>query len=297
MHRFNICFRFIREVQPVKLNAREFHKTEALAGLFHEFDKKSGYQRKSKDNTKELVIEGLKELKKEITIWRSEWQEHLQCDPIMSAPQPGEVDLLWSFNSRTNFDDWIITSDKDHNEGYSHGQLTLSPTGKGLFSGVLSKKTVKDGKVKTAGYCNFRSIQPTRSFKRECYHDWTMYTHLVLRVRGDGRSYMLNLATQGYFDVMWNDMFNFILFTRGGPHWQVSRIPFSKFFMTSKGRIQDKQEPVPLDRISSFGITAGDQVNGPFRLEIDYIGLEYDPSHREETAYEMYKVPKLYAGY
>ncbi len=75
------------------------------------------------------------------------------------------------------------------------------------------------------------------------------------------------------------------------------QIPFSKFFLTSKGRIQDKQEPMPRDRVSTFGISVADKINGPFRLEIDYIGLEFDPSHKEVTAYELYQVPKYYAGY
>ena len=76
-----------------------------------------------------------------------------------------------------------------------------------------------------------------------------------------------------------------------------SQIPFSKFYMTSKGRIHDSQQAVPLNRITSFGITAGDKNNGPFRLEIDYIGLERDPTHTEISAYEQYKVPSFYAGY
>lgn len=77
----------------------------------------------------------------------------------------------------------------------------------------------------------------------------------------------------------------------------MSQIPFSKFYLTSKGRIQDHQAPPPLHRITHFGITAADKINGPFRLEIDYIGLEYDPSHTEQHAYEHYKVPAFYAGY
>lgn len=131
-----------------------------------------------------------------------------------------------------------------------------------------------------------------------------------MKVRGDGRSYLLNINTRGYYDITWNDMYHYVLFTRGGPYWQVAKvsflinitnkscvcfvfqIPFSKFFLASKGRIQDRQAPIPLNKITSFGITAGDRYGGDFSLEIDYIGLEYDPSHTEDFAYEMYKTQK-----
>lgn len=65
--------------------------------------------------------------------------------------------------------------------------------------------------------------------------------------------------------------------------------------MASKGRTQDFQERVPLTQISSFGIAAA-KVDGPFSLEIDYVGLECDESFAEEFAYEMYRVPKYIAN-
>nr|CAG4641836.1 EOG090X091L [Eurycercus lamellatus] len=270
--------------------------------MFYEDHPKSGYQnsksKKPLPPRTERIREGLKELKNEIKIWKNEVVDGLHLDPIMTLPLPGEVDLQWIFNSSTNLNDWISTCDQDHGEGFSSCSLSLSPAGKGLFSGTLNTQVPKDGKIKASGYCNMRSMRPMKSFKRDSFHDWTMYNHLVLRVRGDGRSYMLNLASAGYFDIHWNDMHQFPLYTRGGPHWQISRIPFSRFFMSSRGRIQDKQFQVPLDRITSFGITAADKINAPFRLEIDYIGLEYDPSHKEETAYETYRMPNPYfAGY
>lgn len=134
------------------------------------------------------------------------------------------MDPQWTFNEHTNFNDWVVTSDSDHNEGYSTCSLGLSPTGKGLFTGNLSTQLVKDGKISRAGYCNMKSMRPTKSFKRDSFHDWSSYTHLVLRVRGDGRSYFVNLGAAGYFDINWNDQFHFALFTRGGPHWQISRV-------------------------------------------------------------------------
>lgn len=50
---------------------------------------------------------------------------------------------------------------------------------------------------------------------------------------------------------------------------------------------------LPSARISRMGITALslDYTDGDFKLEIDYIGLEKDPHHKEEFAYELYRVP------
>ncbi len=63
----------------------------------------------------------------------------------------------------------------------------------------------------------------------------------------------------------------------------------------SKGRVQDKQGSIPLARIASMNIAAG-RVDGPFSLELDWIGVECDHSFREEFAYETYQMPKYIVG-
>lgn len=149
----------------------------------------------------------------------------------------------------------------------------------------------KDGKIKSAGYAGVRSPRYKKSFRRDAYMDWSFYNTLVMRVRGDGRSYMINIGTEGFFDVTWNDVYHYVLYTRGGPHWQTTKVPFSKFFLSSNGVVQDRQCPIELKRVSSFGFSVSGRggFEGPFSLEIDYIGLEFDPSLTEEFAYEMYK--------
>lgn len=169
-------------------------------------------------------------------------------------------------------------------------RLEMSSTGTGVFSGTISTRLPKDGRIRYAGYCNMTSIPKQKSFKRDTYHDWSHYTHLVLRIRGDGRCYVLNLSTRGMFDLTWNDMYHYVLYTRGGPYWQYVRIPFSKFVFSSKGKAQDKQVPVTQHEITNFGISLADDISGHFRLEIDYIGVEYDKFHNEEFAYETYDV-------
>ncbi|RZC42020.1 complex I intermediate-associated protein 30, mitochondrial [Asbolus verrucosus] len=272
------------------VNKNLFH-TSSVLHTFWERDDKGGYNTKTSVPIKERMRLGLQELKKEIELWKKEIKEDFESDPVL-AFRPGETDIMWKFGTEESLQQWVVTSDSDHNEGYSKGSLTLTNTGKGLFSGELSTKVPKDGRTKRAGYCNIKTLRARKSFKRETYLDWNNYNMLVLKVRGDGRSYMVNIATRGYYDVLWNDIYHFVLWTRGGPYWQITKIPFSKFFLSSKGRIQDKQYPIPLNKITSFGISAGDKVNGPFSLEIDYVGLEFDPNHTEEFAYEMYKAPK-----
>ncbi|XP_036699032.1 complex I intermediate-associated protein 30, mitochondrial isoform X3 [Balaenoptera ricei] len=67
---------------------------------------------------------------------------------------------------------------------------------------------------------------------------------------------------------------------------KIPRIPFSKFFFSNRGRIRDAQYQLLLDKISSIGFTLADKVDGPFFLEIDFIGVFTDPAHTEEFAYE-----------
>lgn len=51
-----------------------------------------------------------------------------------------------------------------------------------------------------------------------------MYNTLVLRVRGDGRSYAVILRTDRLHDMTWHDAYYYVLYTRGGPHWQLTKV-------------------------------------------------------------------------
>ncbi|XP_059475334.1 complex I intermediate-associated protein 30, mitochondrial [Neocloeon triangulifer] len=274
-----------------------FHSSSVSRAIY-EKDDKGGF-RKDGDlkfpSRTEMIRDGFKQLKTEIMLWKDEVKEKLSMDPLAFA-RKGEVDCLWDFKDPETLKKFQLASDKDHNHGYSTCELKMSPAGKGLFTGYIDATVPKDGIVQSSGYCSMRSYRARKSFKRDSYLNWSMYNTLVIRVRGDGRSYQLNIGNAGYYDLMWNDVFTFVLYTRGGPYWQLTKIPFSKFFFTSKGRIQDKQRPINLEMVSHFGITATDTANGDFSLEIDYIGLEFDPEHTEEFAYETYKHDNYIVG-
>ncbi|XP_075983044.1 complex I intermediate-associated protein 30 [Anticarsia gemmatalis] len=263
--------------------------------LFHESHRKSGYETELKVSNWEHLKNGFKELKQELKLFKQEIIDLIETDPLLIA-RPGETDLLWCFNEPNVLDKFVTTADSDHNEGFSKCSLEMSSAGRARFHGYLDVRVPKDGRIKKAGYCAMRSKRVRKSFKRPATYDWHLYNTLVLKLRGDGRSYLLNISCEGYYDITWNDIYHYVLYTRGGPYWQIAKIPLSKFVLGSKGRLQDKQTRMRFDKVTHFGIVCGDKINGRFDLEIEYIGLEFDPTHDEEFAYEMYKTDKYIVG-
>lgn len=287
----NLLVRIIKYNKPVIINT--FYQSQRLVHAY-QYDERENYPKiydrkpkKEKMNLFQQAKNGYLILKEECNLFMKE-VKHALDDPEVFI-QPNEIELMWRFNGDPKcLDPWLIVCDKDYNEGYSTCKLELTSEGKAIFSGNLDYRVPKDGKIHNAGYCALRTARFRKSFKRETNLNWEHYTHLVMRVRGDGRIYMINIGNKGFYDLRWNDLYNYVLFTRGGPYWQFVKIPFSKFFLSNHGRVQDSQFPLPLDNITSFGIIASDQIPGPFKLEIDYIGVEKDPVDPEVFAYEMY---------
>ncbi|XP_077476388.1 complex I intermediate-associated protein 30, mitochondrial [Stigmatopora argus] len=197
--------------------------------------------------------------------------------------------VVWEFRGPQSLERWIVSSDREIG-GQSEAYLKVGRNTNTCFLyGTLRSTPPRDGETRYSGYCSMRSKQTLRSFDRRKQFDWTSFNTLHLRVRGDGRPWMINLASETYFSHQKDDVYNYFLYTRGGPYWQDVKIPFSKFFLAHRGRIQDDQHPLWLDKINTIGFTLGDKADGPFQLEIDYIGVCKDYAHTEEFAYELNK--------
>ncbi|PIK43136.1 putative complex I intermediate-associated protein 30, mitochondrial [Apostichopus japonicus] len=196
--------------------------------------------------------------------------------------------VLWEYKGPESLKEFKVVTDATIG-GQSTAKLGISRNNKLLFTGNLNTDVPKDGETVRSGFCTLKTLQQFGSFNRKVEIDLTPFTTLHLRLRGDGRAYMINMYCNSYFTLTHDDVWSYFLFTRGGPHWQNVSIPFSKFFLSSQGRVQDKQSPVDLERVTSIGLTMADAINGEFSLELGSIHVTYDATESEEFVYERYQ--------
>ena len=95
------------------------------------------------------------------------------------------------------------------------------------------------------------------------------YDRLALRLKGDGRTYYVNLMTSSRSAAS----YRLPVETKKGT-WQEVRVDMKDFLYTSYGRIRAGAAPLNAKDVVSLGITLADEKAGPFRLEIDWIKAE-----------------------
>jgi len=92
---------------------------------------------------------------------------------------------------------------------------------------------------------------------------------LVVRVKGDGREYQVNLYTA---DRRMAFSYRAPLPTDAG-QWREIQLPLSGFEPTSFGRVVAGMGPVDPARINGLGFMLSDKQPGPFRMEVGSIGV------------------------
>lgn len=90
---------------------------------------------------------------------------------------------------------------------------------------------------------------------------------LVLRVKGDGRVYLVNLYTA---DRRMAFSYRAELPTDAAG-WQEIHLPLASFEPTSFGRPVAGMGPVDPSRINGLGLMLSDKKPGPFRLELEWV--------------------------
>ncbi len=171
----------------------------------------------------------------------------------LKTPTPPAV-ILFDFSAAADEPAWIAVNDGVMG-GVSRGGARLSD-GSLHFKGVLSLEN-------NGGFSSIRSGGPTR--------DLSAAKVIVLRVRGDGRTYRLQLATNAEFRrsrLSYQAEFP----TKAG-EWTEVTVPLASLVPQFRGQ---KLSGPPLDRtrIEEIGLSLSDGNPGAFALEVDWIRAE-----------------------
>ena len=174
--------------------------------------------------------------------------------PAEAPAQERTVRTLMSFDNGPQEARWVAV-----NDGVMGGRSSGGPTvadGRLEFSGTLSL-------ANNGGFSSVRSVG--RNF------DLSDASHIVLRVRGDGRRYQLRLATDARYrgmPISYGAEFD----TTAG-EWTEVRLPLAALRPTVRG--STLQGP-PLDpsNVGEIGLLSADKREGAFTLLVDWIAAE-----------------------
>ncbi len=136
--------------------------------------------------------------------------------------------------------------------GVSEGKFRITDERHLEFSGVLSLEN-------NGGFASIRSRRQTLGLKND--------DELWIRMKGDGRVYLLNLYVP---TLQMAYAYREKLPSRAG-EWTEIRVPLSTPYATSFGRNVPGSGPVDAAKVNSIGLMLSDNQPGPFKLEIEWI--------------------------
>ncbi|KAI0400403.1 complex I intermediate-associated protein 30-domain-containing protein [Xylaria palmicola] len=204
-----------------------------------------------------------------------------------SGPLP-----LHSFHGADSIGDCKTLSDRDIG-GFSKVALDWvpraesqpgaprGPPGHARFHGEISTELPPDRPdVMRSGYAAWRSYDPKPTIFGKALHNIDMYTYLALRVRSDGRSYLVNVQTES---VVPTDLHQHRLFARRPGEWETVLIKWNDFVRTNHGFVVEPQTEILRQKVRTIGVGLTDRVPGPFELCIERIWATNDMSEGDEV--------------
>jgi hypothetical protein len=174
----------------------------------------------------------------------------------MSSPLSGQgsgIDKIIDFGA-AGTGDWFVVNDGVMG-GRSSSTLKGEDGGVAVFEGYLSLEN-------NGGFASVRTAVPERALAGA--------SSVLLRVRGDGKRYQLRLRPPGRSDGV---AFAAGFQTTAG-RWTTVELPLESFEPTFRGYRPRGVGPLDAGKIGQVGIMLTDKQEGPFRLEIDWIGVD-----------------------
>ena len=167
--------------------------------------------------------------------------------------KPGKMKQLMDFESEAEAPKWFSVND-------------------GVMGGLSKgKPTIKHGALHFRGELSLENNGGFSSIRTSGNYDFSGKEAMVMRVKGDGRTYQLRLATDARYRgsaISYGTEFK----TENG-QWVEVTVPFEKLSPSWRGRKLDGP-PLDLSEVEEIGILLGDKKAGGFTLEVDWIAVK-----------------------
>ena len=174
----------------------------------------------------------------------------------------GPQQVLFDFDTKNDAQDWGSVNDNVMG-GRSEGTFRVNRKGILEFYGDLSLEN-------RGGFASVRAEPPDLDISKT--------DALVIRVRGDGRSYYFNVTVPTRLIA-----FSYrAQFDTEADQWQEVRLPLNSFQATWFGRTIPGAPALQAKNIRSLGFMIADKKAGPFKLEVDWIGADGTPASESE---------------
>jgi monofunctional biosynthetic peptidoglycan transglycosylase len=172
--------------------------------------------------------------------------------PVALDAQEIRERALFNFQDARAANGWQTVND---------GVMGGRSAGRFIINGA--KKMEFFGNLSLANNGGFASVRSRRMPLGLFYGD-----SIVVRLRGDGRTYNLNLYTPNR-----QTAFSYrASFQTLSNQWIEVAFPLDRFVATSFGRVVPNR-PLDPKQVNGIGILLGDKRPGPFKLEVDWINV------------------------
>ena len=171
---------------------------------------------------------------------------------ISKASMAGDGELvLFDFSKPNAAQAWQPVNDGVMG-GVSDGHYKITDQGTMEFLGTLSLEN-------NGGFASVRSRRSNLGLKPDDI--------LLIRLRGDGREYLLNLYVPS-LQIAYS--YRAAIPTKAG-EWIEVRIPINDCYATSFGQKLSNACPVDASKVNAIGFMLSDKKAGPFKLEIAWV--------------------------
>ena len=170
---------------------------------------------------------------------------------MLSSFTQTNTDEIYKFTTSTKVNEWRIVNDGVMG-GISKSSLMLNDFGNGQFMGHVS----------LANNGGFASIQLNKTIQLADEKKF-----ILLRIKGDGKSYEFRLKSQIYGQ----ESYVYPFMTTG--EWEIIKLPISEFYPQVFGRKLNRPN-FNFKSIEQLSFLIANKQEEDFRLLIDWIGLE-----------------------